>query len=66
MLIAATSPATVLVVDAGTYVFSFALIALFVRGGKRVEQTGASKGLLAGIRFLVHDPLLGPMLLAPA
>jgi MFS family permease len=63
VLIAATSPATVLVVDAGTYVFSFAVIALVVRGGKRVEQTGASKGLLAGIRFLAHDPLLGPMLL---
>jgi MFS family permease len=63
VLIAATSPATVLVVDGGTYVFSFAVIALTVRGGKRVEQTGAAKGLLAGIRFLARDPLLGPLLL---
>jgi MFS family permease len=64
VLIAATSPATVLVIDAGTYVFSFAVIAAVVRAGKRVEQTGAAKGVLAGIRFLAHDPLLGPLLLA--
>jgi MFS family permease len=63
VLIAATSPATVLVVDAGTYVFSFLVIAFAVSGGKRVEQTGAAKGVLAGLRFLAHDPLLGPMLL---
>jgi MFS family permease len=64
VLIAATSPATVLVIDAGTYVFSFAVIAAVVRAGKRVAQTGAAKGVLAGIRFLAHDPLLGPLLLA--
>ena len=62
VLIAATSPATVLVVDGGTYIFSFAMILLTVRGGRRVEQTGAAKGLLAGVRFLAHDPLLGPLL----
>lgn len=63
VLIAATSPATVLVIDAGTYFFSFAVIAAVVRAGRRVDQTGAAKGVLAGIRFLVHDPLLGPLLL---
>jgi MFS family permease len=63
VLIAATSPATVLVVDAGTYVLSFVVIAAVVRGGKRVEQTAESKGVFAGIRYLAHDPLLGPMLL---
>ncbi len=62
VLIAATSPATVLVVDGGTYLFSFLTIALVVRGGRRVEQTAESRGLLAGLRFLVRDPLLGPML----
>ena len=62
VLIAATSPATVLVVDGGTYIFSFVMILLTVRGGRRVEQTGAAKGLLAGVRFLAHDPLLGPLL----
>ena len=63
VLIAATSPAAVLVIDAGTYVFSFLVIALVVRGGKRVEQTGEAKGVLAGLRFLAHDSLLGPMVL---
>ncbi len=64
VLIAVTSPSTVLVVDAGTYVFSFLTIATVVRVGKRIAQTEASKGLLAGLRFLWHDPLLGPMLVA--
>jgi MFS family permease len=39
VLIAATSPATVLVVDGCTYVFSFLTIALVVRAGRRVEAT---------------------------
>jgi MFS family permease len=63
VLIAATSPAAVLVVDAGTYVFSFLVIGSVVRAGKRIEQTGVAKGVLAGFRFLAHDPLLGPLLL---
>ncbi len=64
VLIAVTSPATVLVVDAGTYVFSFLTILAVVRAGARVAPTAESKGLLAGLRFLRHDPLLGPLLLA--
>ena len=64
VLIALTSPSVVLVVDAGTYVFSFLTIATVVRAGKRIAQTEASKGLLAGLRFLWHDPLLGPMMVA--
>lgn len=62
VLIAATSPATVLVVDAGTYVFSFLTIATFVRAGKRVQPSDESKGVLAGLRFLFRDPMLGPLL----
>jgi MFS family permease len=64
VLIAATSPSIVLVVDACTYVFSFLTIATIVRAGRRVAETAESKGLLAGLRFLWHDPLLGPMLVA--
>jgi MFS family permease len=64
VLIAATSASTVLVIDACTYAFSFLTIALVVRAGKRVEATAASRGLLAGVRFLMHDSLLGPILLA--
>jgi MFS family permease len=63
VLIAATSPATVLVVDASTFFVSFLIIAGVVRTGKRVEQTAESKGLLAGLRFLLRDRLLGPLLL---
>jgi predicted MFS family arabinose efflux permease len=64
VLIAATSPPVVLVVDGATYVFSFLAILLFVRVGKRVEQTEQSRGLLAGLKFLAHDRLLGPVMLA--
>ena len=63
VLIAATSPSVVLVVDAGTYVFSFLTIAIVVRAGKRVAATEESKGLLAGLRYLLRDPLLGPLLM---
>lgn len=63
VLIAATTPAVALCVDAGTYAFSFLTIGLVVRAGRRVEQTAESRGVLAGLRFLMRDPLLGPMLL---
>jgi MFS family permease len=64
VLIAATTPATVLVVDACTYLVSFLTVLLAVRVGRRVEQTAESRGVLAGLRFLVRDPLLGPLLVA--
>ena len=38
--------------------------ATIVRAGRRVEQTAESRGVLAGLRFLRRDPLLGPLLLA--
>jgi MFS family permease len=63
VLIAVTSPATVLVIDGATYVFAFLTILLVVRGGKRVAETPESKGLLAGMKFLMRDPLLGPMVI---
>jgi MFS family permease len=64
VLIAATSPATVLVIDACTYVFSFLVIALIVRAGKRVEATERSRGVFAGLRFLMGDSLLGPLMIS--
>jgi MFS family permease len=63
VLIAATSAATVLVVDACTYAFSFLTIATVVRAGKRLPATEQSRGVLAGLRFLMHDGLLGPLML---
>lgn len=64
VLIAVTSSSTVLVVDAATYIFSFLTIATFVGAGKRVAATEESKGVLAGLRYLARDPLLGPLLVA--
>ena len=64
VLIAATSPATVLVIDGCTYVFSFVTIALVVRVGKRITGTERSKGVFAGLKFLLGDSLLGPIMIA--
>jgi MFS family permease len=64
VLIAATSPSTALVVDGCTYIFSFCIIALFVRAGRRIAPTSRSRGVAAGLRFLFHDPLLGPIVIA--
>jgi MFS family permease len=64
VVIALTSPATVLVIDGGTFVFSFLTILLTVRAGKRVQETAESKGVLAGVRFVFRDRLLGPVVIA--
>jgi hypothetical protein len=64
VVIALTSPATVLVVDGGTFVFSFLTILLTVRAGRRVQETTESRGVLAGVRFVFRDRLLGPVVLA--
>ncbi|HET7573267.1 MAG TPA: MFS transporter [Gaiellaceae bacterium] len=64
VLIAATSPPVALVVDAATYLFSFLTVATVVRAGARTEPTAESQGVLAGLRFLRRDPLLGPLLVA--
>ena len=64
VVIAATSPATVLVVDACTYLFSFLVIAIVVRAGKRVEAAARQKGVLSGVKFLLSDSLLGPVTIA--
>ena len=64
VVIAATSPATVLVVDACTYLFSFLVIAIVVRAGKRVEAAARQKGILAGVKYLLGDSLLGPITIA--
>ncbi|HZT92896.1 MAG TPA: MFS transporter [Gaiellaceae bacterium] len=64
VIIGLTSPATVLVVDGCTYIFSFLTIATVVRAGARVEEAAEQKGVLAGLRFLMSDSLLGPMMIA--
>lgn len=64
VIIGLTSPASVLVVDGCTYVFSFLVIATVVRAGRRVEAAAQQRGVLAGLRFLLGDSLLGPMTFA--
>jgi predicted MFS family arabinose efflux permease len=64
VLISLTSPATVLVVDGCTYIFSFLVIAIVVGAGRRVEAAAQQKGVLSGLKFLLGDSLLGPMMLA--
>jgi len=66
LLIAWIGAPKVLLIDAATYAFSFVVIFTFVRAGKRVAQDDSSRGLLAGVRYLVHDRLLGPTLAAAA
>ena len=54
---------SVLVFDGITFVFAFVVVLLFVQAGRRVVQDDESRGLLAGVRYLLRDRLLGPMTL---
>ena len=47
-----------LYVDAATFLCSFALLSLFVPARPPLPQSDDGRGVLAGIRFLLHDPLL--------
>ena len=51
----------VLYVDAATYVVSFLLLAGFVPKTKKLVESATRHGVLAGIRFLLRDRLLGPL-----
>jgi MFS family permease len=66
LLIAGLSAPSVLLVDAATYAFSFVVIFAFVRAGQQVPADESSRGLFAGLRFVVRDRLLGPTLVAAA
>ena len=60
ILIAAVGAPIVLVVDAASYLVAFALVTLFVPVAAEVRAEGAEdgRGLLAGVRCLLRDPLL--------
>jgi MFS family permease len=66
LLIAWLSAPVVLLVDAVTYAISFVVILVFVRAGKRVAADDSSRGLFAGLRYVLRDRLLGPMMAAAA
>ena len=63
VLVASFGPSSVLLVDGATYLFAFACVLLLVRGGKPVLPDEQSRGVLAGIRYLARDRLLGPVTL---
>jgi len=62
-LIALIGAPALLVVDGATFLFAFAAVLTFVREGRRVPADDASRGVLAGVRYLASDTLLGPMTL---
>jgi MFS family permease len=62
-LIAWIGTPSLLLIDGATFLFAFATIALFVRAGRPVPADEQSKGVLAGVRFLMRDRLLGPLTL---
>jgi len=64
VLIGVFGATPVLVIDAATYAASFLLVLVFVPARPPAPAAQESRGLLAGLRFLVHEPLLkvwGPL-----
>jgi MFS family permease len=61
VLIATIGAAHVLYVDAATFAVSFVVVLLFVPAQKRTDTPEESGGLLAGMLFLLHDALMGPL-----
>jgi MFS family permease len=58
ILIGVIGAASVLYLDAATFLFSFLVIAAFVPRRPPVVQSEESRGVLAGIRFVLRDSLL--------
>jgi MFS family permease len=58
VLIAVFNAPIVLVVDAATYFVSFLLVAAFVPQRPVEPAPAESRGLLSGLRYLMHEPLL--------
>jgi MFS family permease len=58
VLIASIGAENVLYVDACTFLFAFLMLLLFVPQRPPLPQTDESRGVLAGIRFLLHDRFL--------
>jgi predicted MFS family arabinose efflux permease len=58
VLIGIIGAPSVLLVDAATYIVSFALVLLFVPHRKPVPGEESARGLLSGLRFLMREPLL--------
>jgi hypothetical protein len=60
-LISVLGAPNVIWIDAATYALAFVLVALFVPRRAPTPAAVEACGLLAGLRFLARDPLLGPI-----
>ena len=60
VLIGVFGATNVLYIDAATFLVGFLLIAFFVKVGGAAPETEESRGLGAGVRFLLKDRLLRP------
>jgi MFS family permease len=58
VLIGVIGTTNVIYLDAASFLFSFAVIGLFVPRRPPVAPTEETRGVLAGVRFLLRDPFL--------
>src|SRR5207244_3445144 len=56
LLVALIGPALVLLVDAGSYLVAFGLVAAFVAPQPRGAAEEAAKGALEGFRYMAREP----------
>jgi MFS family permease len=61
VLIATIGPENVLLVDAATFLAGFAILAAFVPQRPPLPATGESRGVLAGVRFVLRDRVLATL-----
>ncbi len=61
VLIALYGAPPLLVVDGTTFLFAFVVVLALVKAGRRVPADEEHRGILAGVRYLAKDRLLGPM-----
>ena len=61
VLIAFFGAPALLVVDGATFLFAFVVVLGFVKVGRRLPVDEEHRGVLAGVRYLAKDRLLGPM-----
>jgi MFS family permease len=66
ILIGFIGAANVLLIDAATYAFSFALVTLLVPAINAIRRPKELRGLLTGVRYLWRDRLLRPLTLGQA
>jgi MFS family permease len=63
VLIVAIRAPNVLYIDAATFFVSFVLLAVFVPRRPPYARTEEAGGVLAGLRYVLRDRLLGPMMI---